>query len=293
MAHVNCNLCGEDDFEVVFAKGHAQLHQIVRCRKCELMYANPQESVDCDRIVLEEKLPGPEDPGFPQYFRKQQVQLPDNRRALRVLNDFFPKRGKLLEVGSYMGFFANEIKCDGWEVTCLEPFKGAADYSREHFNLNVMVGLLPQSVIPTATFDAVMMLHVIEHMPDPAANVRELRRMLKPGGMMVVETPRFDSLMFKLLGRRERSLSNCNGHIFFFTVPTLTKLIEKEGFKVERVDLVGRTLTADRFLTNVGLVFRSQSLIRGMRLLSAKTGLEKVVFHVNVHDMQRLYCRAV
>jgi ribosomal protein S27E len=47
---VTCNLCGADDYTVRFPRGFAQLHRIVTCNRCGLMYANPQESVDCQRF---------------------------------------------------------------------------------------------------------------------------------------------------------------------------------------------------------------------------------------------------
>src|SRR5215203_692246 len=103
MSNVNCNLCGADDFDVVFAKGVAQLHRIVRCKRCELMYANPQELIDCERVVKELEVFDQNDPGFRQYSQKQHVQIPDNLRALRVLNELAPKKGKLLEIGSFLG----------------------------------------------------------------------------------------------------------------------------------------------------------------------------------------------
>jgi len=42
--NVNCNLCGSDDYEVVFKKGKAQNHQIVKCKNCNLLYANPHSN---------------------------------------------------------------------------------------------------------------------------------------------------------------------------------------------------------------------------------------------------------
>ena len=109
---------------------------------------------------------------------------------------------------------------------------------------------------------------------------------------MLVETPRFDSLMFKLLGRRERSINNCPGHIYFFTVPTLSRLLEQNGFEVARVDLVGRTLTIDRLLFNVGLMAQSQRVRRWMAQLGTRWGFDRKHVHINVRDMQRLYSRA-
>src|SRR5688500_16445888 len=118
MAYVNCNLCGADDFEVVFPKGYAQLHRIVRCKQCDLMYANPQELIDCEKYEKEEELPDQNDYSVQQYLQKQFVQLPDNLRALRKLNEMVGQRGKLLEIGSFMGVFADKIRQEGWDVTC-------------------------------------------------------------------------------------------------------------------------------------------------------------------------------
>ena len=290
---VSCNLCGADDYGVVFPKGYAQLHRIVRCKRCGLMYANPQELIDCETFQAPERTQAFDTEGARQYFEKQQVQLPDNERALRVLNGFFPARGKLLEIGSYLGIFLDRIRAAGWTTVGLEPDPGPANYARSKYHLQIEDGILPQPKFNEGEFDAVMMLHVIEHMPDPAANVREIRRILKPGGFLVVETPRFDSLLFKLLGRRERSIHNCNGHIFYFTVPSLRQLVEKQGFEVVRTELVGRTLTVDRLIYNVALIARSPLLMRWMAQLGPKLGLNKLRLYLNVRDMQRIYARAM
>lgn len=288
MAQVNCNLCGADDYTVMFPKGFAQVHRIVRCKKCDLMYANPQEEIDADTMLANGWAFDPDS----QYAQKQQVQLPDNLKALSVLNSLFPQRGKLLEIGSYAGYFLDKIRAAGWDVTGLEPADGPAEFARKNFGLKVIEGILPNPELPKDNFDAVVMLHVIEHMPDPGQNLREIRSLMKKGGVLVVETPRFDSLMFKVLGRRERSLSNCNGHIFFFTTKTLSELMTRNGFEVFRIDLVGRTLTLDLLLSNVGVILRSQKAKNMLGKMSRTLGLSNYRTHVNVRDMQRVYCRA-
>jgi len=292
MQYVKCNLCGADDYTVRYPKGVAQLHRIVRCNRCGLMYANPQELVDCERFESDAHPKVFNEAQNRLYFQKQQVQLPDNERVLRVLNELFPKRGKLFEIGSFCGIFLNRIRADGWEVMGLEPDRGIAEYARAKYGLNITGDLLPNPALPDRAFDAVVMLHVIEHMPDPSENLREIHRILKPGGVLVVETPRFDSLMFKLLGRRERSICNCNGHIYFFTVPSLRQLLEKSGFEVVRVDLVGRTLTLERLFYNIGLITRSARMKRWLASLSTALHLDQFRVHVNARDMQRMYVRA-
>jgi len=292
---VKCNLCGADDPVIVFPKGYAQMHEIVRCRRCGLMYANPQEYVDSDDLAARtgDAVYDPEMPIHRQYFQKQKTQLPDNERALRVLNQLFPGQGKLLEIGCFAGLFLNRIRADGWQVTGLEPDVVIGRYARQRYGLEIVDGILPSGSLAASSFDVVVLLHVIEHMPDPAANVLEIRHLLRPGGVFVVETPRFNSLMFKILGRRERSVQNCPGHIYFFTEQTLRGMLERNGFKVFKTERVGRTLTLDRFLYNVGLVTRSPSLQGFFARAARRLRLEKLHFYLNLRDMQRMYARAV
>ncbi|MDX1951277.1 MAG: class I SAM-dependent methyltransferase [Verrucomicrobiota bacterium] len=256
------------------------------------MYANPQEIVDCVELEAEQIVPDPNDFSVQQYREKQKIQLADNIKALEVLNGFAPQRGKLLEVGSFMGYFLRLIRESGWDVTGVELVHWAAEFARQEFQLTIHEKLLSELAFPEGYFDAVMMLHVIEHMPDPLRELRELRRITRTGGHLVVETPRFDSLMFKILGRRERNLSTSNGHIFFFEVPTLTKLLEKAGYEVLRVDLVGRTMSLDRFIGNLGLILRYYPLRKLMSRISQASFFTNRRVHINVRDMQRFYCRA-
>ncbi len=295
MRSVRCNLCGADDYSVVFPAGYAQVHQIVRCRHCGLMYANPQHHVDCDEFAAKPSAGvfDPTDKYSRQYYQKQVTQLPDNLRALAVVEQALPGRGKLLEVGSFLGLFLDRARAAGWEVVGLEPYRPAAAYARANYGLEIVEGVLPNVALPSNHFHAVVMLHVIEHLPDPAETLRELRRVIRPGGVLAVETPRFNSLAFKLLGRRERSIQNCPGHIFFFTENTLRGILEHNGFKVLRVERVGRTLTMERFLDNLGLITRSAWVRRWIARISQALRLEAIRFHINVGDMQRMYARAV
>jgi 2-polyprenyl-3-methyl-5-hydroxy-6-metoxy-1,4-benzoquinol methylase len=131
-------------------------------------------------------------------------------------------------------------------------------------------------------------MHVIEHVPDPISVFRQVHRILKPGGCFVIETPRYDTLMFRLLGRRERSLS-CDGHIFFFTTDTLARMATASGFNVARADYVGRSLTIERLLYNFGVMSKSNEIERILHKISTALRLNRFTITLNVHDMQRVY----
>lgn len=286
---VACNLCGADDYVVRFEAGEAQPARIVECKRCGLMYANPRAQ-DVDHLLVEsydpDKVEADNQGG--ERYTKEALQVRDYADTKRLLAAHFPNRGKLLEVGSGFGYLLDYFRKDGWDVLGVEPNEGLNRHARKALGLEVLPVILPDARFPEDTFDVALMMHVIEHVPDPVDTLREIHRVLKPGGMLVMETPRYDTLMFKLLGRRERSLS-CFGHIYFYTSKTLRETCEKAGFRVERADKVGRSLTFGRLAYNLGVMLRSQKLRDFLQSTSRRLGVEDAAMTFNVHDMERIY----
>jgi SAM-dependent methyltransferase len=222
----------------------------------------------------------------PHKHQKERLQVKDYRRTKALLNRLYPDRGKLLEIGSSLGFLLADFKHDGWDVLGLEPRPFSCRFTRETHGIEAINSILEEAGIPDQTFDVVLLNHVIEHMEEPLGTLREINRVLKPNGHFVLETPRYDTLMFKLLGRRERSI-NCEGHIYFFTTQTLRKLYEAAGFRLVALDYVGRSLTLDRLMWNIGVISKSERVKRMISRMSRGLGLDKLSLYVNLRDMQR------
>jgi SAM-dependent methyltransferase len=154
--------------------------------------------------------------------------------------------------------------------------------------LNVIADTLPNAKCQADLYDVALMIHVIEHVPDPCQTLSELFRMLRPGGILVVETPRYDTLTFKLLGHRERSVL-CEGHVYFFTTSTLERIAQKVGFSLLRRAYVGRSLTLDRLLWNIGRISKGKVIQSKLESISRLLRLTEVRLKINIHDMQRVY----
>lgn len=287
---IACNLCGADDYEVLYEAGVAQANRIVRCRQCNLMYANPRANgADCESIVNW-------DPDWnlvdrnQQRFDKEQLQVKDYADTRAFLNKRYPNKGKIVEVGGGLGFLLSTFKNEGWDVLAVEPWLEACRYAEAEFGIEAIPSTLEDASLPNDSADAVIMLHVIEHVPDPVGTLSEIHRILKPGGHAIIETPRYDTVWFKLLGRRERSVS-CDGHIYFFTSQSLQQTAEKAGLELVQRKYVGRHLTLDRLAWNLGVVSKSKIVQRSIASLSRKLRLQDRALHLNVGDMQRLYLR--
>jgi SAM-dependent methyltransferase len=290
MTPVTCNLCGADDATVKFPAGVAQVNQIVVCNRCSLMYASPR-ATEPDHVQIEQYDPDYVSPvplsGDPRHS-KEVLQVRDYASTRRFLAARYPKRGRLLEVGSSFGYLLASFREDGWQVLGVEPNAGLNRHAQRELKLDVVSAILPEANIESSSMDVVLMMHVIEHVPDPAATLEEIFRILRPGGTLVMETPIYDSLMFKLLGRRERSVS-CEGHIYFFTSRTLAQISAKAGFEVLRADRVGRSMNLSRLFYNIGVMSKSGAIQVVLNKAARSLHLDRLSFSLNVRDMERIY----
>ncbi|TCM78960.1 class I SAM-dependent methyltransferase [Rhodovulum steppense] len=295
---IPCRLCGVDDAEVVFEKDQAQKARIVRCRRCGLMYASPRARlVDHEFYEQWEEPAGllggvTTDPGHRWRWRyeKESGQIRDFAATQRTLQRLYPNGGRMVEVGSGLGYLLRSFKDEGWDVLGIDPWRELPIHTREVHGIETIATTLEQAALPDRSVDVVVMLHVIEHVPDPIATLREIHRILKPGGHAVIETPRYDTFMFKVMRHRERSVK-CDGHIYFFTFETLRRAYEKAGFAEVETRAVGRTLSMERFLWNVGTMSGRAGLRTALGNLSSALHLNRLRFTLNLRDMQRVVIR--
>jgi SAM-dependent methyltransferase len=283
---VACPICGSTRFKVRFPAGVAQINQVVSCSDCGFMYANPRHE-SADVVLMAEERDFDWRDYAPQMFEKEQIQLGDTAATRRLLADLHPNRGKVLEIGCSFGFQLNEFRKEGWDVEGIEPNHNSARYAKEALSIPVVTSILEEAEIPDSSVDVVVMLHVIEHIPDPVGTVKEIFRVLKPGGHAVLETPRYDTLMFRLFGKRERSVA-CDGHIMFFTTDSLAQVYSQAGFRKVRLDYVGRTLTLDRLVYNLGVMSKSKKLEERAISLARRWKLQRFHLSLNARDMQRV-----
>lgn len=291
--NVNCNLCDSDSYEVIFPEGKAQIHQIVKCKNCNLMYANPQTTIavggkvgidDLEKQTITEEQIKNYTPEKHQYLRKQYIQIKDQKKVLNFIDNH--KRGILLEIGAYAGNFCNEAQKRGWDIIGIEPLQLPSLYAKKTFNLDFINTPFEKCSLKPESLTIIVSFHVIEHIYNPKDFITKTYGLLEKNGMLILETPTYDSLSFKILRHRERSIK-CDGHLYFFTSKTLKRLVESCGFKVIKQEVVGRTLTLGRLLTNIGIIWGTKNKFSN---LIRKFHLESIKLTLNMRDMQRIYC---
>jgi 2-polyprenyl-3-methyl-5-hydroxy-6-metoxy-1,4-benzoquinol methylase len=159
--------------------------------------------------------------------------LPARRRnyANRIMYLSRQEGGTLLDVGCGSGLFLQRMKLLGWQVQGVEPDPAAARQAREACGLEVFTGTLQQRQLPDDFFDVVVLSHVIEHLHDPAALLREVYRILKRGGRLVLTTPNAESLGSRFFGPDWRGLE-IPRHLQIFNLKTLSAMVTGTGFEV-------------------------------------------------------------
>jgi 2-polyprenyl-3-methyl-5-hydroxy-6-metoxy-1,4-benzoquinol methylase len=144
------------------------------------------------------------------------------------------QRGRMLDIGCGDGSFLAQMRDLGWETHGVEPDPKAAQVAREEFGLNVLTGAIGDLEFPDASFDAITMSHVIEHVPDPIEVLRRCHALLRPNGTLVAATPNGSSFGHRFLRAGWRELDPPR-HFYIFTAETLGRCAEIAGLRVERL----------------------------------------------------------
>jgi 2-polyprenyl-3-methyl-5-hydroxy-6-metoxy-1,4-benzoquinol methylase len=147
----------------------------------------------------------------------------------------FTSRGTLLDVGCSTGYFLNAARLH-FEASGVEPSLWAATFARERLKLPVTDGTLENVRLPSGSQDVVTMIDVIEHLADPLATLKEIHRVLKPGGLLYLVTPDVASLTARL---------------YYVSPVTLRKILAEAGFETVLLRSFGRVFTLNYWLSRM------------------------------------------
>jgi SAM-dependent methyltransferase len=258
--HANCPLCGEDR--------SSRLHTergflgVVRCLFCGLIYVNP-------RLKYPEKVYWGD---AEKYFEEAKLIFHGKAKHHRDPNYFndwkliyrYKPSGNLLDIGTNMGFFLRHAKGRNWRLYGVEPSPALSEMARKYFNLDVRNAFLNEANFEDNFFDIVTMTDVFEHIACPAKLLADIRRILKPDGILFVKVPNAFFNLFKfhcanISGRLWKSdIFDSYEHVVHYSQITLQKMLEKTGFKVVKF-YIGRPMQTPVWHNYVGQYYQYPS----------------------------------
>jgi SAM-dependent methyltransferase len=141
--------------------------------------------------------------------------------------------GRALDIGCGNGGWLLKLRTLGWRVEGVE-FSAQACQQARAAGLTVHQGSLVDAELPSEHFDVVRIWQTLEHVPDPAGVLREIARILKPGGQLLVGVPNAGGWLARAWGPLWFDL-DVPRHLWHFTAPELRALVEQAGMRVDSI----------------------------------------------------------
>lgn len=246
---------------------------IVRCLDCGLVTLPPVDAHVVDYT----------DAADPYYVEQAAERIANAHRLL----DFVPAGGRLLEIGAACGFLLVAAQERGYEAQGVEMSAWASNYARSELGRDVKTGRLEEQHFADQSFDVVVMADVIEHLTDPRGTVREIQRVLRPGGRLLLLTPDLGSIVARLAGRRWWGL--LDDHYFYFSRATLERFLVSEGFSVERIAAHGRQFPLAHWVFKLSQYNEALHVV--VARLTKALGLDQLGVTINLGDMMACVAR--
>lgn len=294
-----CDLCGATAADFILSTNRLD-GPLLRCRSCGLYFvsvASPtvkegfphSEQVSAEMVRLAERA---RELDLVEPHVEQSEQPWRELMARERLDDLkrFVSHGRLLEVGCSTGEMLLAAKESfavfGVEADALSS-RIASERGVQCFNGALADAQNAGEKLADASFDVAALYHVIEHFPSPRAEMNELHRILKPGGLLVVETPNIANVWFRLLGARWRQF--IPDHVFFFSPQTIRRLCDETGFEIVELRNVGKAMSARLLISRLGRYH--QPTARILSRFSRNLKFDDRTIRLNFGDVMRLYAR--
>ena len=253
-----CGVCGTADVEPLWTAGALdapeRIYTVVRCTACGVARTEPQPSPAARRARYDAdygggaltKLVGP----------LERLRRAFARGRARRLARRLPAGARVLDVGCGDGKLAVALLGAGVRAVGLEGSTGPASRAAAATGGRAVVGDPAALPFASSTFDAIVVWHVLEHLPAPKQALAEATRCLRPGGLLVVAVPDVAGVAARV-GRGAWMGLDVERHLYHFTPATLADLVAGQGLVVRRRRHVNLELAVidllDTTLRRIGL----------------------------------------
>jgi SAM-dependent methyltransferase len=199
----------------------------LKCPDCKVSFRPEQRSSgDLDKYWHEDFWTEDE-------IEKRREREPVFRHALKILRDYKPDAGSVLDIGCGIGTFLAVARDVGWNVVGVEPSSTACEIAKREYGLELINEPFSSRLFLGRKFDAVFAAQVLHHLKDPAAFVADVDRVLADDGILILRTPNLVAerpILFlqRLLGKEQGFF--CGPALYVFNPTTLTLLLQRLGY---------------------------------------------------------------
>ncbi len=203
-------------------------YRIVRCRTCGLLRSDPMLSAEAIEPLYQESrfTYGGETANLQYTYGAYLRGLERHGLEQRCV-----RKGALLEIGCGNGFFLEEAVRQGYgSVAGVEPSREAVAGASESIRPFLTTGFFEPGLYGSEQFDVICLFQVLDHLREPDAVLRECKRLLRPGGLVLTIQHNARALSARVLAERSPIIDI--EHTYLYTPQTLERLFEKSGVTV-------------------------------------------------------------
>ncbi len=233
----NCPVCQNNTFEnyleVQDYTVSQEKFQIVTCKSCGFKFTNPR----------------PNQNEISKYYKAESYISHTNtskgliakiyhtvrrytlKGKLNLINNLYPAKGKLLDVGCGTGMFLNEARENGWKVNGIEPDSGARQIAEEINKATIKTEIL--SSFQNEQFNIITMWHVLEHVHLLNETVEWLKERLSENGSLIIAVPNHESKDAEIY-QAQWAAYDVPRHLYHFSQKSIKQLFEQKGFRLEK-----------------------------------------------------------
>lgn len=239
MEHLsNCPVCDFDKTKAfLVCKDHTvsrETFNIVECISCGFKFINPRpaaEKLGAYYISEEYVSHSNTKKGFINSIY-QVVRKYTMLKKLKLISEFY-KTGKILDIGCGTGDFLKTVKEAKWETIGIEPSPDARKMAIENYALDVREEA-EIKILEKETFDIITMWHVLEHVPELNERIEDLKRLIKPNGVIIIAVPNCTSLDAKIYSENWAAY-DVPRHLYHFSPTDIETVFKNHDLKVFRV----------------------------------------------------------
>jgi 2-polyprenyl-3-methyl-5-hydroxy-6-metoxy-1,4-benzoquinol methylase len=241
---MNCKTCGSS---AIGAYLRSDVGELLRCASCEAVFLSPDgEEPPAESLYSQDYFTEREGyffhDGVVDASGQESPHIADFRAGLALIEAHAVPSGSLLDVGCATGSFLSLARAKGWDCRGVEVSPFAAARARERTGCEIFCGKLEDAPFGRDAFDVITMWDLLEHLPDPLGGLERARALLKPSGLLLVNTPNEDSLLrqvARLLYRGSGGFITApvnrlyhRYHLYYFAAEALGALLRRAGFEL-------------------------------------------------------------
>ena len=198
------------------------LFPIVRCDGCGHVFVKPRIKSEVANEIYERfwRIYEPECLKTTQY----------TDYVSRQLSELVTTGVRLLDFGCGWGSYLASAQEAGWHATGIEVDATNVEFATRH-GLHAVQGDLLDGIFEAEQFDAVIAQQVFEHLLNPVEYLREIHRLLKPGGVLAIAVPNLGGLSARISGTDWEMITPI-GHVRYFDSSSLAKFLSDNGFEI-------------------------------------------------------------